>query len=99
MTAGTPIHDYLAPRVAELVRGAVAQGMAEDTVVAVLIDILTSPQYDTAAPDPTADSAPHPDWDRAHPDVVLVNDTYAANVQTVGVHQEDDFIAPLTTRD
>jgi hypothetical protein len=99
MTQATPIHDYLAPRVAALVQSAAEQGMARDAVVAVLIDILTSPQYDTAAPDPAADSAPHQDWDRSHHDVVLVEGAYVANVPTIGVQHEDDFVAPLTYRD
>ena len=54
----TPIHTYLRPRITELVRGAVAQGMARDAVVAVVIDIITSPDFDTAAPSPTDDSVP-----------------------------------------
>jgi hypothetical protein len=92
-----PIHTFLLPRVAALVNEAVAQGMDRDAVVAVLIDIVTSPRFDTAAPD--QQSALHPDWDRSHPVGVLVNDTTAANVPTVGVQAEDDFIAPLTFRD
>jgi hypothetical protein len=54
----TPIHTYLRPRITELVRGALAQGMAQDAVVAVVIDIIASPAFDTAAPGPTDDSAP-----------------------------------------
>jgi hypothetical protein len=49
----TPIHTYLRPRITDLVRGAMAQGMDRDTVVAVVIDIITSPEFDTAAPSPT----------------------------------------------
>ena len=98
MPEQNPIHDYLRPRVTALVRDAVAQGMAQDAVVAVLIDIFTSPGFDTAAPDPTADTDIRPDWQR-HPDVVLVTDSVIANVPTVGVQAEDDFIAPLTMHD
>lgn len=99
MTSQTPVHDYLAPRVADLVRDAVAQGFARETVIAVLTDLAGAALTDTPPVAPDADTPPLQDWDRSHPDVVLVNDTYAANVPTVGVHQEDDFIAPLTTRD
>jgi hypothetical protein len=99
MTDATPVHDYLLPRLAELVRGAAAQGMEKDVVVAVLIDLVASPLFDTATADPMGDSAPHPDWDRSHPDIVMVTQDVAANVNTIGVHAEDDFIAPLTIHD
>ncbi len=99
MTQPTPVHDYLLPRLVELVRGAVAQGMARDVVAAVLIDLVTSPRFDTATADPAGDSAPHPDWDRSHPEIVMVTPDVAANVNTIGVHAEDDFIAPLTFHD
>jgi hypothetical protein len=59
----TPIHTYLRPRIADLVRGAVAQGMARDAVVAVAIDIITSADFDTATPTPTTDI--HPGWDHS----------------------------------
>ncbi|HVY14212.1 MAG TPA: hypothetical protein VHB27_03215 [Rhodopila sp.] len=98
MPEQTPIHDDLYPRVAALVRDAVARGMERDAVVAVLIDILTSPAFDPAVPDPTADSVIRPDWERS-PDVVQVTDAVTANVPTVGVQAEDDFIAPLTSHD
>lgn len=97
MSDQTPIQTFLLPRVTALVNEAVAQGMEQDAVVAVLIDIVTSPKFDTATPDQRSDL--HPDWDRSHPDVVLVTDKTVANVQTVGVQAEDDFIAPLTIRD
>lgn len=98
MANDTPIHDYLRPRVTALVGEAIARGMAQDAVVAVLIDIVTSPGFDTAAPNPATDSDIRPDWER-HPGVVLVTDTVAANVPTIGVQAEDDFIAPLTIHD
>jgi hypothetical protein len=40
--------------------------------VAVLIDLVTSPDFDTAAPDPKADSQPHNLWERDQNSVVLV---------------------------
>jgi hypothetical protein len=98
MKSQSPVRDYLLPRVAALVSDAVAAGAARDVVVAVIIDIITSPQFDTAAPDPRADSAPHPDWERSA-DAVLVNPSTVANERTIGVQAEDDFIAPLTFRD
>lgn len=54
----TPIHTYPRPRITELVRGAVAQGMTRDAIVAVVIDIITSADFDTAATNPADDSAP-----------------------------------------
>jgi hypothetical protein len=99
MNSQSPARDLLLPRVTALVDEAVATGIAQDVVVAVLIDIITSPRFDTAAPDPRADSAPGRDWDRTPGDVVLVNGTTPANAPTVGVHAEDDFIAPLTLHD
>lgn len=99
MSDQTPVHDYLRPRIAALVRDAVAQGMPPDVVTAVLMDIISSPAFNAAAPDSKDDSAPHPDWDRSQPGVVLVTDGVTANVPTIGVHAEDDFIAPLTIHD
>jgi hypothetical protein len=100
MTSQSPVRDFLLPRITALVNDTVAAGAERDVVVAVIIDIITSPLFDTAAPDPKADSAPHADYDRAHDGgVVLVNGTTPANVQNVGVQAEDDFIAPLTFRD
>jgi hypothetical protein len=97
MADQTPIRDYMLPRVSDLVRGAVAQGMDRDAVVAVLIDIASSPGFDTATPTPTTDI--RPDWVRSDPKIVQVTEDVTANVRSVGVQAEDDFIAPLTTRD
>lgn len=99
MTSQAPVRDYLLPRVTALIDEAVATGAAPDVVVAVLIDIITSPRFDTAAPDPLADSEPHRDWDRLKGGAVLVNGTMPVNAPTIGVHAEDDFIAPLTIHD
>ena len=99
MTTQAPVRDYLLPRVTTLINEAVASGVAPDVVVAVLIDIITSPRFDTAAPDRLADSEPHQDWERSKDGVVLVNGTTPVNAPTIGVHAEDDFIAPLTIHD
>jgi hypothetical protein len=59
MTAAPHARDYLLPRVAALIDDAVAQGIARDVAVAVLIDLITSTTFDTAAPDPAEDLPPH----------------------------------------
>ena len=61
------------PRLTALVNEATAAGITRDVAVAVLIDLITSPKFDTAAPDPLADSAPHADYRRGPDNVVLVN--------------------------
>ena len=60
MTSATPAHDFLLPRLTALITEAQAQGIAPDVAAAVLTDLVTGPQFNTAAPDPMADSAPHP---------------------------------------
>jgi hypothetical protein len=45
--AETPLHDWLSPRLAALVREAEAAGFAREAVVAVLIDLVTGEAYDT----------------------------------------------------
>ena len=45
----TPLHDWLSARLETLLREALAAGFERDAVVAVLIDLVTSPPYDTAA--------------------------------------------------
>jgi len=94
MASDTPIHDFVRPRVLALLNECVAQGAPRDAVVAVLIDIVTAPDFDTAAPDPTADSAPHPDYQRSN-DVVLVNNQAVSPPHAPGERDEDDFIKPL----
>ena len=64
MSAGSPTHDYLLPQLTALVEGAVAEGFARDVVVAVLIDLITSTTFDTAAADPKVDaSLDVPPWE------------------------------------
>ena len=94
MASDTPIHDFVLPRISALVDEAVAQGFARDIVVAVVIDIITAPQFDTAAPSPTDDSAPHGDLERSA-DVVLVDNTIVEPPHPIGAQDEADFIRPL----
>ena len=67
-----PVHDFLLPRLTALVDEAVASGISREVAVAVLINLITSPGFDAAAPDPQADSAPHDMWQRGPRSVVLV---------------------------
>ncbi len=99
MTSQTPVHDFIHPRISALVAEARAHGIAKDVAVAVLIDIVTSPAFDTAAPDPRDDSAPHRDYERTPSSPVLVNGTIPVNPPSIGVQAEDDFVRPLTIRD
>lgn len=50
----TPVHDWLRPKLAELVQQAERVGFERDVVVAVLTDLITTPPYE--APDPVQDS-------------------------------------------
>ena len=44
--SGAPLHDWLLPRIEALLHEAEAAGYARDVVVAVLIDLVTSPPFD-----------------------------------------------------
>jgi hypothetical protein len=46
----TPVHDWLRPRLAELVRQAEAAGFDRDTVIAVLSDLIDSPPFNQIEP-------------------------------------------------
>ncbi len=94
MASDTPIHDFVNPRMVGLLNDAVAQGFARDAVVAVMIDIVTRPPFDTAEPDASADSAPHPDFQRSD-DVVLVNNQSVSAPHQPGERDEADFIKPV----
>ena len=61
MTSQTPAHDFLLPRLSALIDEAAAHDIPRDVAVAVLIDLVTGPAFNDAAPDPTADSQPLPD--------------------------------------
>jgi hypothetical protein len=95
MTSNSPAHDFLLPRLTALVDEAVAKGIARDVAVAVLIDLVTSPGFDTAAPDPKADSAPHPLWDRGPDSVVMVNGVSPQGPHDPAVQDEADFVRPI----
>jgi hypothetical protein len=95
MTTDAPVHDFLLPRLTELVDQAVASGIARDVAVAVLIDLVTSPRFDTAAPSPTDDSAPHPIWDRNADSVVLVNGVSPRGPTPLDAQDEADFVKPI----
>ena len=94
MTPDSPAHDFLLPRLTALVDDAVAAGIARDVAVAVLIDLVTSPGFDTAAPDPKADSEPHPDYQR-DPGMVLVHGNAALGPLPVDAQDEADFVRPF----
>jgi hypothetical protein len=96
MTSNVPAHDFLLPRLTALVDEAVARGIAREVAVAVLIDIVTSPRFDTAAPDPKDDSAPHPVWDRDADSVVLVDGASPQGPPDPAAQGDDDFIKPIS---
>ena len=45
----TPVHDWLRPRLAELIRQAERAGFARDTVIAVITDLITAPPFNQPA--------------------------------------------------
>lgn len=92
----SPIHDFLLPRIAALVNEAVGQGMPRDATVAVLIDIVTSPAFDTALPDPHADDPVQPAWERGSDSVPLVGGSAVRQPRRLGERHEADFIRPNT---
>jgi hypothetical protein len=94
MASNAPARDYLLPRLTALVNDAVAAGIAREVAVAVLIDLVTSPDFDTAAPDPKADSEPHTLWNRGPDSVVLVSG-HASPPLPVDARDEADFIKPF----
>lgn len=52
MTTDTPAHDWLRPRLAQLVHQAELWGFDRQTVVAVITDLITSPPFNDP-PEPT----------------------------------------------
>jgi hypothetical protein len=95
MPSDSPARDFLKPRLAALVDEAVTRGIARDVAVAVLIDLVTSPAFDTAAPKPTDDSAPHALWARGPESVVLVNGVSPLGPHDPAQQDEADFIKPI----
>ena len=45
----TPVHNWLRPRLADLVRQAERAGFDRQTVIAVLTDLITSPPFNAPA--------------------------------------------------
>ena len=95
MTSDSPAHDFLLPRLTALIGEATANGITRDVAVAVLIDLVTSPRFDTAAPNPKDDSAPHPLWDRGPDSVVLVNGVSPQGPHDPAAQDEADFVKPI----
>jgi hypothetical protein len=95
VTSNAPAHDFLLPRLTALVNEAVGRGFTRDVAVAVMIDLVTSPRFDTAAPAPTDDSAPNPQWDRGPDSMVLVNGVSPQGPHDPTARGEDDFIKPI----
>ncbi len=50
MISDTPVHDWLRPRLAELVQQAEHAGFLREAIVAVIMDLITAPPYDDAVP-------------------------------------------------
>ncbi len=94
MATQSPARDFLLPRLSALVDEAVASGIARDVAVAVLIDLVTSPGFDTAAPDPGADSEPHTLWHRDQDSIVLVSGQ-APSPRPIDERDEADFVKPI----
>jgi len=94
MTSHSPARDFLLPRLTALIEDAVAAGFERDVAVAVLIDLITSPRFDTAAPDSTADADPQPGWEHRPDDPVLIAGR-TANPPPIGAQDEADFVRPF----
>jgi hypothetical protein len=95
MTSDSPVHDFVLPRLTALVDDAVAAGATREVAVAVIIDLITSSRFDTAAPDPKTDSAPHADWERSADAPLLVGGVIPIGAPPVGTQDEADFVTPL----
>jgi hypothetical protein len=95
MSTGTPARDFLQPRLSMLVDEAVASGFARQVAVAVLIDLITAPDFNTDAPDARVDSAPHPDYDRSANDPTLIGGVAIGGPPAIGQQDEADFVRPL----
>jgi hypothetical protein len=96
MTSDSPAQDFLLPRLTALVDDAVTQGIAREVAVAVLIDLVTSPRFDTAAPSPTDDSATHPLWNRGPDSRVLVGGVSLDGPPALDARDEADFVKPIS---
>ena len=95
MSDGTPVRDFLLPRLIALLGDAQAQGFKRQVAVAVLIDLVTSPSFDTAAPDPTDDSPTRPDYERGRNDPPMVHGVVPGGAPAIDAQDEADFVRPL----
>jgi hypothetical protein len=94
MTSDSPARDFLLPRLTALLDEAVAHGCAHEVAVAVLIDLVTSPRFDTAAPDSADDSDPHLIWERGPDSVVLIGGSNIGGPTRPDAQDEADFLRP-----
>jgi hypothetical protein len=94
MAKEAPARDFLLPRLTALVNEAEASGILRDVAVAVLIDLVTSPSFDTAEPDGHADSQPHTIWQRDQDSIVLVPGQPNLPLP-IDARDEADFVKPI----
>jgi hypothetical protein len=94
MADKAPARDFLLPRLTALVNEAEASGIPRDVAVAVLIDLVTSPSFDTAEPDPHADSEPQNLWQRDQDSIVLVPG-HLNLPRPIDARDEADFVKPI----
>ena len=94
MTGHSPVHDFMLPRLAALLDEAVASGIPRDVAVAVLIDLVTSPRFDTAVPDPRDDAPAGPASERGADSIVLVHGMSPEQPRGIGENDPADFIRP-----
>ena len=95
MSSGTPARDFILPRLTSLIDEAVAHGFARQVAVAVLIDLITAPDFDTADPDPKANSEPRPAYERSPDDPPMIDGVVIGGLRQIGVQDEADFVRPL----
>jgi hypothetical protein len=94
MANEAPARSFLLPRLTALVKEAEESGIPRDVAVAVLIDLVTSPGFDTAEPDPHADSEPRTIWQRDRDSLVLVPGD--PNLpRPIDARDEADFVKPI----
>lgn len=88
-----PVREFLLPQITALVDAAVARGFAREVAVAVLIDIVTSPKFDTAAPDPRDDDPALPPWERDL-DIPMIGGHNITQPHPTDARDEADFVKP-----
>jgi hypothetical protein len=99
MTETPPARAFLLPRLTALVEEAVAAGFEREVAVAVLIDLVTAPPFNTIGVDPLADSEPHAGYERSPDDPVLVAGHLTGGPPAIGAQGEDDFTRNPTWRE